>query len=301
MKIKLAGKQRAVFILLTSLMIVFSSCRTARNLPAERLRPLSAERILNQAEQNAFDYNDLTIRRINVQFSNSSIKTSFRANLKAIKDEQILASISKLSLPVGRVLLTPESVTYVNYIDHNFFLDDYTFLSDFLNFNLNFEIIQSVISNSIISNAVSNGSGSDRYSTNQKMDSSVEGGRYVVQSGNNHSVWQSAGLSNPFSNRNRRNAGGREETVIQKMYFNPRSFNLERLEIDDKANDWKLEVDYSNFEKVDKKNYPGYIDLKMTSSDEVVEVKIRLNGFSTEKIDEIDLSIPDRYEQIRRN
>jgi hypothetical protein len=297
MKIKLAGKHRAVFILLSALMIGFSSCRTARDLPAERLRPLSAEKILKQAEQNAFDYTDLTIRRINVQFSNSSTKTNFRANLKAIKGEQILASISKLNLPVGRVLLTPESVTYVNYIDRNYFLDDYTFLSGFLNFNLNFDIIQSVISNSFISN----GSESGWNNINQKLDSSVEGGRYVVQPGNNHSVWQSAGLSNPFSNRNRRNAGGRQEPVTQKMYFNPRSFNLERLEIETRESNWKLEVDYSNFEKVNKKNYPGSIDLKMSSSNEVVELKIRLNGFSTEKIDVIDLNIPDRYEQIRRN
>jgi hypothetical protein len=297
MKIKLAGKHRAVFILLSALMIGFSSCRTARDLPAERLRPLSAEKILKQAEQNAFDYTDLTIRRINVQFSNSSTKTSFRANLKAKKGEQILASISKLNLPVGRVLLTPESITYVNYIDRNYFLDDYTFLSGFLNFNLNFDIIQSVISNS----SISNGSDSGWNNINQKLDSSVEGGRYVVQSGNNHSVWQSAGLSNPFSNRNRRNAGGRQEPVTQKMYFNPRSFNLERLEIETRESNWKLEVDYSNFEKVNKKNYPGSIDLKMSSSNEVVELKIRLNGFSTEKIDVIDLNIPDRYEQIRRN
>jgi hypothetical protein len=297
MKIKLAGKHRAVFILLSALMIGFSSCRTARDLPAERLRPLSAEKILKQAEQNAFDYTDLTIRRINVQFSNSSTKTSFRSNLKAKKGEQILASISKLNLPVGRVLLTPESITYVNYIDRNYFLDDYTFLSGFLNFNLNFDIIQSVISNS----SISNGSDSGWNNINQKLDSSVEGGRYVVQSGNNHSVWQSAGLSNPFSNRNRRNAGGRQEPVTQKMYFNPRSFNLERLEIETRESNWKLEVDYSNFEKVNKKNYPGSIDLKMSSSNEVVELKIRLNGFSTEKIDVIDLNIPDRYEQIRRN
>lgn len=297
MEIKFSGKHRAVFFLLTALVIGFSSCRTGRNLYSERLRPLSAERILKQAEQNAFDYTDLTIRRINVQFSNSSTKTSFRANLKAIKGEQILASISKLNLPVGRVLLTPESVTYVNYIDRNYFLDDYTILSGFLNFNLNFDIIQSVISNSFISN----GSESGWNNINQKLDSSVEGGRYVVQSGNNHSVWQSAGLSNPFSNRNRRNAGGRQEPVTQKMYFNPRSFNLERLEIETRESNWKLEVDYSNFEKVNKKNYPGSIDLKMSSSNEVVELKIRLNGFSTENIDDIDLNIPDRYEQIRRN
>lgn len=297
----LSGKHRAVFILLTALVVGFSSCRTARDLTAERLRPLSAEKILKEAEENAFYYNDLSIRRINVQFSNNNTRTSFRANLKAVKDEQILASISKLNLPVGRVLLTPENVTYVNYIDRNYFLDDYTFLSRFLNFNLNFDIIQAVISNSFISNAFSNSSNNEWNVNRQKPDSSVEGGKYVVQLGNNHSVWQSVGLSNPFSNRNRRSNGEGETMPTQKMYFHPRSFNLERLEINDLANNWKLEVDYSNFEKVEKKNYPGSIDLKMTSSSEVVELKIRLNGFSTEKIDDMELNIPDRYERIRMN
>ncbi|HCE58339.1 MAG TPA: hypothetical protein DER09_11040, partial [Prolixibacteraceae bacterium] len=45
------------------------------------------------------------------------MRASFRISLKAIRDEKILASITKLNIPVGRVLLTPDSVIYVNYID----------------------------------------------------------------------------------------------------------------------------------------------------------------------------------------
>ncbi len=293
MKRKQRGTKSRFYVFLIVVLAAFSSCRTARDLPAERLRPLDAERLIKQVEQNAFDYNDLTIRRINVQFSNNNSKTSFRANLRASKNEKILASISKINIPVGRVLLTPESVVYVNYLDRNYFIDDYSFISGLLNFNLDFETIQAVVTNP---------SGGSFFSTDRSSgdfrhyNSTVESGKYILQT--SHS---DENLNNP----RRRNLNPfapktiADNSIQKKFWFNPTNFNLEKFMLHDPDRNWVLEVDYNDFVKVDKKNYPGSIDMKMMSPDEVIELKIKLNGFSTEKVDSIDLNIPDSYERIR--
>lgn len=296
MKRQVAGK-KSKFILLWVMVVAvgFSSCRTARDVTTGRVRPLAPEKLLKEAEQNAFDYNDLSIRRINCQFSNSESKTNFRINLKALKDEKILAAISKMNIPVGRVLLTPDSVRYVNYLDRNYFLDDYTFLSKFLNFNITFETIQSIISNNIFS--YQNHSQDDVF---QNFDSSVENGKYVLKSADRPGIFKRARMRN---NSPGRNSGifNQESTVSQKMVFNPRNFALEELVVDDRVNDWKMEVAFSDFVKVEKKNYPGFIHIKMTSPDDIIELKIKLNGFSVEEIDAIELNIPDKYEEISVN
>jgi hypothetical protein len=294
MKKVLPEKNSRIFILLLLLIVGFSSCRTSRDLTTERIRPIVPEKLLEQAEQNAFDYTDLTIRRINVQFSNSNSKTSFRANLKAKKDDKILASISKINIPVGRVLLTPNDLTYVNYIDKNFFEGDYSFLSNLLNFNLSFETIQAIISNQAVYSYSQNNS--------SNFNSFVEDGKYVLQTANNTKNIKSGGLKDFFTGRglpSSKAAPTSESDIVRTMYFNPRSFLLEKLVFDNPQNDWKLEVNFSDFERVENKNYPGSIDLKMVSPDETTELKIKLNGFSTENIDSIDIKIPDSYQQIR--
>lgn len=293
MKKLVSDKRNKIVVLFFAVAVVFSSCRTSREFSADRIRPLAPEKLLEQVEQNAFDYSDLTIRRINVQFSNNNSKTSFRANLKAIKDEKILASISKINIPVGRVLLTPQNLTYVNYIDRNYFEGDYSFLSNLLNFNLSFETIQAIISNNAISYPSKN---------SRNFNSFVENGKYVLQSANRPQNLKSGRRRSLFSGRALHTSNveaGDENNVVQTMYFNPRSFALEQLVFNDPLNEWNLEVNFSDFEHVEKKDYPGTIGMKMISPDETIELKIKLNGFSTEKIDSIELKIPDSYERIR--
>lgn len=287
-------KNSRIFIWLFVLVVAVSSCRTQRDLTTERIRPLAPEKLLEQVEQHAFDYSDLTIRRINVQFSNSHSKTSFRANLKARKDDKILASISKINIPVGRILLTPSNLTYVNYIDKNYFEGDYSFLSSLLNFNLSFETIQSIISNKAVYSYSQN--------SNSNFNSFVQDGKYVLQTANSQKDVKSGGLKNLFSGRGLQasNAGETlENNIVRTMYFNPQNFTLEKLIFDDPQNEWNLEVNFSDFERIEKKDYPGSIDLKMVSPDETTELKIKLNGFSIEKIDSMDIIIPGSYQRIR--
>jgi hypothetical protein len=288
------GRFKIYTLVLLAIAFGISSCRTARDVPSERLKPVSAERLLKQVEQNAFDYNDLTIRRINVQFSNDGIKTSFRANLRASKDEMILASFSKLNIPVGRVLLTPDSVKYVNFIDRNYLMDDYNWLSNVLNIGVSFDIVQAILSNPLKNGAVSSSGVLNNFEV------LVENGRYVLQSdshlNNFHPERKKITVRN---NRHLQNRGTNNDMVLRKMVIHPRSYVLEKIVMDDPVNDKKLEVDFSDFVKVDNKDYPGEIDVRMFSEGELTELNVKLRGFSTEKIDSVELNIPERYQRIR--
>ncbi len=285
--------QRFLILSFIAVLAGLYSCRTARDIPAARLKPIPADKLLNQARQNAFEFKDLTIRRINVQFQNEESKTSFRASLRATKDEKILASVSKLNIPVGRILLTPDNITYVNYIDKNYFYSDYSYLSNLLNFNLNFDVFQAVLSNPVKSNLI--GSGRDY----RRFDTSIEDGMYVLHQVNNPNVLVNE--QKKYSVRNHRTRGDDEnkELVVRKLMFNPKNFVLERMIMEDTSEDRKLEVDFSDFVKVDGYDYPGAIDMKIFSENELTELNIRLRGFSTEKVDSVELNIPDRYQQIR--
>ncbi|MDO8952844.1 MAG: DUF4292 domain-containing protein, partial [Draconibacterium sp.] len=246
--------------------------------------------------ENSLGYENLSISRINAQFSGNQSKTSFRISLKAIKDQKILGSITKLNIPVGRILLTPDSVIYVNYIERNYFVDDYTFLSNFLNIDLDFATIQSIISNSAFS-----------YRNDEKdkdfraFSTSVESGMYVLQSEKERKFYRmdEKGRTGKIERRLKRlddNA-----LILQKMSFNPTNFALVKLLIEDKTNNRKMEMIFDEFVKIMDKDYPGAIDMSFNSESDNIVLKLRMNGFSTEKLDSLNLVIPEKYQQIKVN
>lgn len=274
------------------LVVVASSCRTAREMPAERVRPVSAEKLFRQVEQHAFDFNDLTVRRINVQYADDESRTSFRASLRATKDEKILASFSKLNIPVGRVLLTPGNVTYVNFIDRSYFEGDYSYLSDMLNFNISFDMVQAIISNPVKNRNLPE-------SILRQYETKVENGKYVLHYTGRANIYRPERSRYTIRNDRNYNSAGHDNMVLRKIVVDPRTYVLERIEMDDVSSDRKLEVQFSDFVKVDNYDYPGEIDIRMMNDDEVTSLNIKMRGFSTEKVDSLELAIPDRYQRIR--
>jgi hypothetical protein len=286
------------FVLIVFLLIAigFSSCKTSREITTTNLKPIGTARLLNNIEENSLVYESLSISRINAQFSGNQSKTSFRISLKAIKDKQILGSITKLNIPVGRVLLTPDSVIYVNYIDRNYFVDDYTFLSDFLNIDLDFSIIQSIISNSAFSYR-----NDDKDKDFKTFSTSVESGLYVLQSEKERKVYKMDEKEKTGKIERRLKRLDDNALILQKMSFNPTNFALVKLLIEDKTNNRKMEMIFDEFVKIMDKDYPGAIDMSFNSESDNIVLKLRMNGFSTEKLDSLNLEIPEKYQQIKVN
>jgi hypothetical protein len=286
------------FALIVFLLIAigFSSCKTSREIATNNLKPIGTARLLKNIEENSLVYESLSISRINAQFSGNQSKTSFRISLKAIKDQKILGSITKLNIPVGRVLLTPDSVIYVNYIDRNYFVDDYTFLSNFLNIDLDFFTIQSIISNSAFS-----------YRNDEKdkdfraFSTSVESGMYVLQSEKERKMYKMDEKEKTGKIERRLKRLDDNALILQKMSFNPTNFALVKLLIEDKTNNRKMEMIFDEFVKIMDKDYPGAIDMSFNSESDNIVLKLRMNGFSTEKLDSLNLEIPEKYQQIKVN
>lgn len=283
-----------ILFLLT--FVWLTSCRTTRDLPTIEAKPIGTTKLLKKIEQNAFDYKYFSIKRINCQFANNDTKANFNIRLKALKDEKILVTISKLKIPVGSVLLTPDSVKYVNYIDRNYFIDDYSYLSNFLNIDLDFATIQSIISNNAFS--YRNDAKNKDFKT---FDSFIEGGMHVLQSEKTKKIFKMEEKSKTSKIERRMRRLDDKALILQKMYFNPSNFSLTQLIINDKTNKRTMQMNFENFVEIQNKNYPGIINMDFNSEENKVKLKIRMSGFSLDKINSVSIKIPEKYEQIRVN
>lgn len=268
----------------------FYSCKTTRNVSTIRLKYLSTGKILKNLEEKPSGFDQLSIKRINCQISGSSVNASFKASLKLIRDDKILVSFSKLNIPVGRILLTTDSVKYVNYLDKQYFKGDYEFVYKTLNINIDFQDIQAILFNNFFS----------YYNNPENTDlndfvSFTDTGLYVLQSVNNRK------LSKFYERKNSAKADrylkkrNEEVQVVQTIYIEPEKFNILKVIFEDKKNNSKAQFDFGEFSEVAGKEYPGSIDLSYNSQHEKLMLNIRMNGFSTEKEEDFDLKIPDKY------
>lgn len=272
----------SIYILaFTAGIIMLASCRTIRSVPGTAIKPLSTGRLLNEVEKNTFQYEYFTVRRINCQYSDNNINANFTITLKAQKNKAILISASKL-IPLGSIMLTPDSVKMVNYIEKNYFLCNYTHISKALNVDLNFQTIQALLSNNIF-----------EYGNNSRglrnFETRVENGAYVITSeppaGDERTV---RSLKTPDNSSD----------ILRTMYFNPVTFALTRLIIDNSVAGSKLEVTFAGFEEIEDKNYPAAIDMHFASPVNEISVKLKMSGFSNETINSFPFSIPGNYTQI---
>ncbi len=279
-------------------LLGFSACKSTKDIAKEKevAKPISTNRLLKKVEDNAFNYKYLTIKNIRCNYTSSKSKAAFKINLKSKFDEKILVSITKINIPVGSILLTPDSVKYVNYIDRNYFVDDYSYLSQFLHIDLDFATIQSIISNNAFS--YRNDPKNKDYRT---FLSYIQDNEYVLQSEKERKIYKldEKDKANKIERRFKRLDD--QALILQRMFFEPKNFSLTKLEMDDKTNSRNMSLVFSDFQNVENMSYPGEMNMNFVSPEEEINLKIRLSGFSTSKISSLEIKIPEKYEQISVN
>ena len=236
----------------------------------------------------------LTIKRIACQYEGPNEKTSFRANLKSEKDKQLLVTLSKINVPVARLYLTPDSVKMVNYLNKTYFSEDYKFLSDLMNADLDFEMVQAVLSNDAFSYH------DDRRNNDFKEFASyVDSGMYVLQSFKNRKLSKIVRKGKEDKINRYLKKLNENDFIVQHLYIDPKTFKIRKIVLDDKSNERKVTVDFSDFEKVGRQLYPGNIDIKFDSPEKDLSMKIKLSKFSTGKKESFNFNIPEKYTRMK--
>jgi len=202
--------------------------------------------------------------------------------------------LSKLNISVGRVWLTPDSVKFVNFMEKNYFLDDYSYLSSMLEMDLDFETIHAIISNNIFSL-------SDNKIDDQKYQTRIDSGMYILESVKNASPRKNTPKNGEKRSARRISKVRPDTPVRQAVYVDPETFKLKKISIDDPVNSRKLQIDFADFVLIDKKQlYPGEILLHFTSPDGNVDLQVKLAGFSTSNEKDVRFKVPEKYTLINR-
>lgn len=277
-----------------ALLLVMASCKAPKTLTTvEKLRPVGAGKLIRNIEENTYNYAGLDIKRIACQYETPDSKTTFRASLKSVKDDHILISFSKLNIPVGRLLLTPDSVKMINYIDRTYFTANYAYLERFISATLDFNVVQAILANDVFSFR-------DDQRENDFRDyvSYADSGMYVLQSFKNRKLDKISRKGKEEKIDRYLKKTDEDDFIVESVYIDPNTYKVRLLILDDVMNERKLQVRFDEFERVEGQLYPGSIDVHLTSPENNLKMKVKLSKFSTEINPEINFSIPEKYSRI---
>ncbi|KAF0198368.1 MAG: hypothetical protein FD166_1421 [Bacteroidetes bacterium] len=131
--------------LILFLFVIASSCATSRKTIREPLKEQGAEYLFSHLKMNELQYSYFSARFTASYYSDKN-ETSFSGQIRIQKDSLIWISISPvLGIEMARLLITNDSIKYINRIDNNYFISDFNYINSLINSTLDFDMLQAFL------------------------------------------------------------------------------------------------------------------------------------------------------------
>lgn len=272
--------KRAPRTLLFAFLLIAAAygCTTTRTVYKAPLKEEGPEYLVAKMSDNEFKFKALTIK-YSASFTQEKKTTDFNGQLRMIKDSAIWISISPaLGIEAIRLLITPDSVKYMNRLDKIFFLGDYAILHRFLDATVDFDILQSLII------------GNDfQFYDDASFRASIDNLEYKLATTGRRKIAKEAGASvnTPL-------------ILVQNIWLNPENFKITRADLKEYLKDNnKLLAAYSDFQPVDDGGLlPGKLFFSIVSSGQI-DLSVTFNKVTMETEVAFPFNIPGKYDQIR--
>lgn len=253
---------KIIFVGLTSSLLLVS-CKTKSIVVDSAIKENNST--INNTIENYYNnkvaFSTLYIKS-NVRFDNGKQTQNVTAEIKIKKDEQILVSIRFLGITMAKALITPKSVSYYEKINGSFFEGDFSFLSQWLGTDLNFDKVQ----NMLLGRAIDD----------------LKIGKY-----NESKVDQTIQLEDILDIKNKK-----------FFYLDDKTYLLKKQEITQIAESRKIEVVYSNHKSFNEANLPFTILINSFQTKGKAEINLEFNAVTFNEELSFPYSVPNDYKRI---
>jgi hypothetical protein len=262
-------------IFLSSLF--FYSCNPQKKIIKAPIKEKGADYLFENLKKNELKFNRLTAK-FSASYKNKGESNSFDGQIRILQDSVIWLSFSPLlGIEVFRIIITPDSVKFINRINNTFFIGDYNYVNKFLKTNIDFDILQSFL----IGNDLS-------FYEDGKFRASLDGGLYKLSTAERMKLKKFV-----------RNSQEPLRILIQNIWIDPESFKITRADVKEigKQN-LKLEANYSVFEKIEGQLFPKEVSFDIYA-DNNIHVSVEFNRININTPQLFPFKIPPSYRQIK--
>jgi hypothetical protein len=243
-----------------------------------RLDYKNAKTLSRLMQENEFDYTWIFAKATVESFVEEK-EESFDIRLSLRKDSAMLVNIQYvLGINVAKVLITKDSVKFVDYIHKTYFIGDFAYINDLLSADIDFDLLQSVLF----------GNSAKFYDDDSRL-------KPITDRQNCNYM-----LSTERKKRLKRIINNAEEpsSDLQILTLNPDGFKIIRNEFEQSSTGRKFIANYSAFAVKDSVYAPYHVDIDILAQ-KAARLKINYVRIEKNSPQKLSLNIPAKYDAIQ--
>jgi hypothetical protein len=259
------------------LLIILASCSTQRKIIKAPIKEEGADYLFKKLKEHELQYYWFTAK-FSAEYSNKGQTNSFNGQIRIRKDSVIWLSFSPaLGIEVFRMMLTQDSVKFINRMNNTFFAGDYNYVNHYLNTNIDFDILQSFLTGNDLS-----------FYENGKFRAGIDNGIYKLVTAERMKLKKFV-----------RNSQENLRVLIQTIWIDPESFKITHADVKEiREPNIQLEARYSSFEEIENQLFPKDMSFDI-SADNNLSVTVSFKKITFNIAQAFPFKIPQSYHPVK--
>jgi hypothetical protein len=264
-------------ILLCTAVMLMTACKSTRPLIKAPLKEEGPDYLYSRLKESELHFNWLSLK-FDASYTEKKKVTDFKGQIRIRKDSLIWITVTPaLGIEAIRMVITNDSVKYVNRLNKDYFIGDYALVSKFLQIDVDFDILQAIIL----------GNDFQFYDTNT-FRASIDNLDYKLSTTDRRKIRKEA-----------EDASTDPVVLLQNIWLDPESFKIKQIDLKEYMKDnRKLSGSYENFLPLENQLYPSTLRFDITA-DDIIKIKINYNKVTLNEPMTFPFSVPENYERIK--
>jgi len=267
-----------LFIVISSVLYVLSSCKTTKITSVTAPKEISAREIERSESKRKKQVHAIWLKKIKGTYWDGNKEINFRANIKIKRDTIIITSVQNpIGIEVLRVICTPDSFGIIDRMNRKYYYGNYEKIHQKIGYHANFVFFQSILFNEIATLI-------------------EETKKVFFGSKETHKV-----VDDRCFIKMKEYIYGKEKVCSEISYlfeFNAGTLNILKSQVIDKNTGGKFEVMYTENENSDSINFPRRIDFVIEKEGTKISGRLKIEKIDFEKGFNTQFSISPKYEKI---
>ena len=256
--------------------LFISSCKTPRSIIKQPIKQEGAEYLFGKLKERELQFTWFNAR-YSADYQNGNQKHAFSGQIRIQKDTLIWLSLSVMGLEGMRLMITQDSIKYINRLNNTFLIGDWYDLNMFLNTSIEYDILQSFL----IGNDIS-------FYEEGKFKATIDKDEYKLVASARQKMKKYI-----------KNQEDELKVFIQNIWLNPETFKITRADVKEiRKDNIKLDATYSSFETIGSQLFPREMTYQI-SAENRIHVSVVFSRINIDEPLKFPFKIPSSFTRVR--
>lgn len=289
---QLISNHTRIFIVILLTAGLFSSCRSTRNFSVENIKPMSAGKVIRKVSREIPNYKVYESKKVTVNYEDNENKNNFTGQFIIDRNESILLTLKKLSMPLGRGYVTNDSIFLVNYFEKYFIREQIEKVQEIFGIDLDYNLLQALLTADVSLLL-------QEEEFDKELTSVIDEKMYRIDSQFNARIDRALNTGNDKRLNRFMEKMDDSEFIDYTVWVDPQFFVIRKVTFNDIKYKEELSINYDQYELVGRSLFPQKISFEFNSPKQNMDVELKLFKPSINSKSDINFHIPDKYDEFK--